>query len=503
MTEVTDVTRTPDGAGAPGREHEQKRQGLLANTGALLVSRVLMAGLGWGGTVLVARNLTREQFGEFTLVFTVLGMLSIVTDMGVGRLAISGVLDSQRDRARFAGSYLVLRTLMGLVGYLLAVGFVMVAGYPPIVVRATAIAGLVVVFATPSHAYDLAFQVHLRMGRVAAVNTVAMMAQFSLTAAVVVRGGGIVWLTVPAVLCEVVTLAMKAPLAHRLLPIRYNIDVGLWWSMLREAAPISLGAALATLYYKVDSLMLSKLDTFVAVADYGIAYKFVDLAHFLPSALATTVLTLLVRAWPDDVEAFRSALRRGLALLGVSAGLVLVCFVAFADEVVILFYGTDYADVADATRILVLAECIAYFSSLAFAALVASNRHRRYPFITLVGLVGNVALNAVLIPARSFEGAAMATLATEVLVVVLLWRELANVEGIRPFGFDVLRAPAGATAVAALVVVITTAAALPWVIAGTTVAAAYLATVHLLARRHGGLPGLLGGSGPIEQERPA
>jgi O-antigen/teichoic acid export membrane protein len=58
--------------------------------------------MGWVGTVIIARSLTQEEFGQFTLVFSLLGMLSIVTELGTGRVAISGVLDESGDPATFA-----------------------------------------------------------------------------------------------------------------------------------------------------------------------------------------------------------------------------------------------------------------------------------------------------------------------------------------------------------------------------------------------------------------
>ena len=54
----------------------------------------------------------------------------------------SGVLDDRRDQADFAGTYVVLRAMLGLIGYAFAVLFVLVFDYPDIVVRAVAIAGL-------------------------------------------------------------------------------------------------------------------------------------------------------------------------------------------------------------------------------------------------------------------------------------------------------------------------------------------------------------------------
>lgn len=452
---------------------------MLANAGALIASRLAIAALGWVGTLLIVRALSVDDFGRFTFIFSVLGVLTIVTDMGIGRVALSGMLKTSGDRAGFAGSYILLRCLLGFLGYLVALAFVSAAGYSAEIVRATAVAGVVVVLSTPSHAYSTVFQAHRRLRGVALTEVVGRAAQLALTAAIAAAGGSLLLFTLPAVLAEVVVLALVIPMARRLLAIRYRVDLPTWWSMLREAAPLSIGTALATIYYWVDSIILSKLDGFAAVGVYGVAYKFVDLAQFASTAVTVAILPLLVAAWPDRPEAFRFSLRRGATILALVGGWIVVEFTLFAEPVVRLLYGEVYAVGANAARIVVAAACLTYFTSLALITLVAVGRHRRYPLVALVGLAINVGLNLALIPAYSYLGAALATLATDVVVVVWICWEVRRIEGLRPLP----RPPM----LRMLTVIAVTAASgwalsqlVPWAVAATLVACVYLAAVVVL-----------------------
>ncbi len=426
--------RPPPGGGAVSRApSDRPAVGFLPNASALLASRVVIAGLGWTGTVLIVRALSTDDFGRFTFVFSLLGVMSIVTDMGIGRLALSGLMrGDETDRARFAGSYVLLRCLLGLVGYGVAVGFVALAGYDAAVVRATAVAGLVVVVATPAQAYETLFQAARRMHGIAVLEAVGRVAQLGLTAAVAAAGGSLLLFTVPAVLAELVVLVCVAPLAHRLVAIRYVVDVRGWWRLLREAAYLSVGGALTTLYYRVDLVMLSKMEDFTVVGEYGVAFKFVDLAHFVSAAVTVAILPPLVAAWPDRIEEFRNTVRRAATTLAWVGGAIVVEFALFAEALVRLLYGEAYAVAADAARVLVASQCLTYFSNLALMALIAADRQRRYPLIALVGLLMNVVLNLVLIPGYSYEGAACATLITDATVVVWMCHELRRVPGLRP-----------------------------------------------------------------------
>jgi O-antigen/teichoic acid export membrane protein len=464
---------------------------LLANSLALLISRMTVAVLGWAGTVLVVRTLSEDDFGRFNLIFSVLGVLSIVTDLGIGRFALSGMLhpDPRRDRAAFAGGYVLLRCLLGVIGYLTALAFVYFAGYPEDVIRATAVAGGVVVLATPSNAYATIFQAHRRMRGLAVTQAVARLAQLALTAALAVAGGSLLLFTIPAVLAELLMLAWSAPMAHRLMEIRYRVNVTVWWRMLREAAPLSVGTAFATVYYRLDSIMLSKMTGFVAVGAYGVANKFVDLAHFSASAVTTAILPVLVEAWPDQPGVFRAALRRAATVLGLSSGLILVEFTLFAAPLIGMLYGAAYVDSADAARILVASDTFSAITTVSLISLISVGRHRRYPVIALVGLIANVVLNLILIPRFSYLGASVATLVTEAVVSTWLCLELRKVPGLRPLPRPPLvRLLSTVTLTAAIGWALSLF--LPWLVAVPIVGGAYLALVVVL--RAAGSDGLKG-----------
>ncbi len=444
----------------------------MGNVGALLGSRLIQAVLGWSGTLLIARQLQLEEFGRFTVIFTVLGLMSVVTDLGIGRIAVRGMLGS--DQEGFAGTYIALRSSLGVLGYFLALGVVLLAGYPREVVVAMAVAGSIVVLATASAALDVVFQSRMRMGIVGAAEAVGITAQFALTAAIAAAGVGTVLLfTIPAVLFEVVVLARKIPAARRLITLRPRVDLAVWRSILREALPLSVGFGLATLYSRVDALMLSKIDGFDAVGIYGVSYRFIDVVHFVSTAVTVPLLTLLVRAWPHDLPEFRDTIRRGAMLLGLFGGLAAFGLIGFADALTRTLYGVDYVPGADTTRVLVVAEMLTFAAALAMIALVSMDRNRGYPAVMAGGLVLNVLLNLGLIPAYSYLGAGVATLISNVLVAGLLWALLKRVDGVLPVGLGrLLVVPVAFTAAVGLGWLADLG--LPWVFAAAIGSLTYL-----------------------------
>ena len=451
---------------------------------AMITTRLVMAGLGWVGTILVARTLTERAFGQFVFTFALLGMMSVVTDLGVGRVVLDQLLPGAPGRREATGSYLGLRIVMGLLGHALAVAYVVVTRQDGAVVLATVVGGLVIDLATPAHALQALLQAEDRLVSYALIRLVGQGAQLAIVVAVVVAGGHLVWFTIPFVVQEAVSLALVVRRARTLERLAPTVDLGRWRVLLREAVPLSAANALGVVVYRVDTLLLAALVGVTSVATYGIAYKFVDLAHFVPQAITMAVLAGLVRTVDGDPDGFASSLVEAGRLLALLAVVLVVGVVAIARPMITTFYGERFAAAAEPLTVLSFAEGAAFVSNAAIAALVATGRYRRYLSAMALAFGANVALNLVLIPRFDQVGAAVATLLSEALVLAVVTVAVRRVPGGRAATLGAL-----ARSVPALVVGLAVAIALrgrvPWPVGG---AASVAAVVAVTVRVPGAMP---------------
>jgi O-antigen/teichoic acid export membrane protein len=495
--------------GWSGTRPRSEEATLVSSSAALVVSRIAVAAMGWAGTVLIVRSLSTGDWGRFSFIFGFLGILSVITDLGVGRIALAGLLDQQSDRRRAAGTYVLLRALLGVVGYLVAVGVVVVAGYPQSLVRGMLVAGLILVLAAPSNGLEAVFQASFRLRSVAAAHALAQLAQLALTCAIAVAGGSLILFILPAVLFEVVDIGYKLyriPVDLRPRPV---VDWPAYGRLLKEAAPLAVGGILTVAFYRIDLVMLSKLDTFEAVGVYGIAYKFGDILHFASSSLMLALLPLMVRAWPTALPAFHRAFRRAFLLSALVGALAVVEFGLFARPFISLLYGERYGEAASATKLVVAGEFLHFFTRLALTALIATGRHRHYPAVTLAGVAVNIGLNLWMIPAYSYNGAALATLITESLVALGMLAVALRLPATRPLPLAgaasclLAAVPAGLVGFAAERLV-------GWPVGAVATGTVFLAAAHLLRiAGPGGLAALMrddpspvGPAGPAEKATP-
>lgn len=406
---------------------------------AVVVSRIVVAALGWAGSVIVARSLDGGEWGQFSFVFALLGVMSIITDLGVGRIVLARLIDGDPDEiARTASSFIALRTVLGAIGYVFAITYVVILRYPGEVVEATAVAGLVVVFATPSHALSVLYQSRHRLLLVSVAESLGQTIQLLLTVVAAMYAPVLLVFVLPAVANEVFKLVGKGVgLRSRSLGLRpsRHVDVHRWRRMLGEAVPLAIGLALTIAMMKIDILMLSLLDTFEAVGQYSIGYKFSDMIDTIVLAAVAPVSMMLVAAWPSQPNIFRERSRTAATVFTLAGGVCVVAFWPSAAQVIRLLYGERFVQAAPAARLLVVGAALMALVILGIFLLTAAEKQRRYPAVALFGLSLNVGLNLLLIPRLSYYGSAIATVITWAVTVVLLWVVVARsmpVRGLLP-----------------------------------------------------------------------
>jgi O-antigen/teichoic acid export membrane protein len=425
--------RTKRGGSSNGRAPRTSGS-IIGGAGILIAGRYGVAVLGWITTVIIVRTLTPSQFGQYSVVFSVLGIIGIVSELRLSRVVLQRVMHGEDDPNEVVSSYTTLRLLIGFIAYLAAMGVAWIGNYPSQVVQATAVGGLVIIILSGAYGLILLFEARLWLGSVAAANFWAQFVQLAFTAIVAAVGiGSVVVFAWASVVNGIVTGLVLLWALRNVARVRLRVD-GRWWlEWLKEGAPLAIGAALDTIYFRIDILMLSLLDTFRAVAVYGVGYKFSDLLGAVPVALVTPAMTLMVRAWPNDMKEFRNTFRHTLILLTVGSIGAAVGFGVFAEPLIVHLYGDRYGVGADAARLLVAGQALHFFTALAFVTLVSVGRNRLYPIATLTGVALNVGLNLVLIPKFSFNGSGWATVITETAVMAVLLSGVARIPGLRPF----------------------------------------------------------------------
>jgi len=412
---------------------------------ALLIAYKAFADLAGKGSLFVivvvaARRLTPESFGVFSLGSTLGWLVAVVSDCGIQLHLARAVARQPADAPRLLRGWLRVRMWTAAAAVaVVAIGAMagwQTAGAVPIAILALlyACSGLI----------ELLHYFYRGLSRSDVESSLTLWQ----------RGGTLVcglaallWkpdvtmLAVAMLIPVVVTLGFSLRIAARLgaetadrrdesTDTRPDLSGGPSFTLFgRDVWPIGVGIVLSALYFRIDVFLVQLWSGTEAVALYNAVFRLVEALRLFPAAVLAVILPSLVRAG-DLRPMTRAALPVCACAIAASAVLW-----ASAGWLIPVIYGGRYAGAVPAFRVLLLSFPFLSLNLALTHQLIAWDGQRAYAALCALALAVNIVLNARLIPRWSIEGAAWATLGTELVLtagcVVALWTLRAPVQARR------------------------------------------------------------------------
>jgi O-antigen/teichoic acid export membrane protein len=203
----------------------------------------------------------------------------------------------------------------------------------------------------------------------------------------------------------------------------------------RSAAAFMLLMASAHVFMRrTDVLMLGWFADTTAAGIYTVACRITELISFALTAIniifAPTISALYARGDHANLQALVTMTAWWAAASALAVALPLFIFA----EPLLRLFGAAFVDGADAIRILLIGQLINAAAGSVGYLMTMTALERQAAFIIVAAMVGNIGLNAALIPAFGMAGAAVVntvtTTAWNIAMAVLLWKKLGIVPSI-------------------------------------------------------------------------
>ena len=194
------------------------------------------------------------------------------------------------------------------------------------------------------------------------------------------------------------------------------------YDLRRHLRPVAIFFAMAcatTIYTHLDNVMLGFMATDADVGFYGAAVKIKSILVNVVTALGAVLLPRL--SWyveQGDMAEFRRLTRKALHFILLAAAPLTVYFIFFAREGILLLSGKAFeGSVVPMQVIMPTLLLIGITNILGMQILVPTGREKAVLYSEIAGAAVDVALNAWLIPRMQATGAAIGTLAAEIVVL--------------------------------------------------------------------------------------
>jgi len=359
----------------------------------------------------MTRRLGAEGTGAYNLLLTFFFVATSFTSLGLNSLITREVSRDPDSARRYLCSSAVLGLLVSLAVAAGVVVTVSLAGYGPEVEQG---GWLVAVSLFPSIIILYSESIFIGFEKVRYIVILAMVenaARVALGLWMLHRGMGVVPLMASFALFRFVTLGLNLGVFHRqIAPLRWSYDNGIVRDLFRSIPVFGTIFVVATLYWRADVFMLSKMGTLAAVGYYTTGYRLFAIAQVVPKSFNTSIYPVFSRLFQRSPESFHKASSLSIryilvVLLPMAAGIQ-----GLAEPLVRLLFGTEFEPAASVLRVVVWTLVPYGVVRVLASGLFASNRQVIDLKVNVLGLASNIVLNVALIPRFGITGCAWATM---------------------------------------------------------------------------------------------
>jgi O-antigen/teichoic acid export membrane protein len=374
---------------------------------------------------LITRHLGVARFGDYQTLLSIVTVVATITDAGMATLAVREYATLHgEERERLMRHLLGARLALTGGGVAAAALVAAALGFEAGLVAATAVAGVGVGFNVVQSMVAVPLLANLRLGIATALEVGRQVVLVAILVAVVLAGGGIVWLLAATVPAGAIALAATVAVLRNDARFGPAFHPGEWRRLLALTLPVALALSSGTLYVYLVQILT---DTVASAEESGLfaaSFRVFLVVGAIPGLVVSSAFPLLARAARDDSERLAYAVDRLFRTTLLAGALVAVGLAAGASVAIDVVAGPDFEGAVPVLRI----QAMALFASFALATLsftlLTLRMHREILLVNLLALIVSAALGLALAPNEGATGAAWATVAGETALVIGSWAAL-------------------------------------------------------------------------------
>ena len=406
--------------------------------------------------VLLAGHLGVEGYGEYVIVTTYLGFFAVAADWSLYLLVVKALseTDDLAAQRRAYGKLVSFRVFLSITSLIFGILLVQFFPYSPEVKLAISVGSLTYFMTSLTQLINGIFQARLKMYISASLDVFYRLLLLASVGLAVAFGWQLLGIVGGMVVSSIVVVLLGLLVARRYLPYSlsdFRFSFADWKEAFRLSWALGLASFLGVLLFKIDAIILSFYGDAGHVGIYGLALKTLEILAALPGAFMGAIFPILARYVIEKDPRLNQSIDRAYLFLFILASLVTVVIFSLARPIVLFIGGLEFSASVFPLQVLIFSLALSFFNNMFYHLAVIFNRQVPLLWRTSLALVVNIILNLILIPLYSYKAAAVITVVTEALSLLLSGYIVLQVHRFRPFPPRMLSVLA-ATVVTAIVI---------------------------------------------------
>lgn len=369
-------------------------------------------------SMLTARYLGPSNFGLISYASSLTMFAVPISQLGINNVLVKKILDDKENEGKTLGTSLILSLISSVCCIVGIISFVSVAnnGEKQTIIVCFLYSIMLITQATELIQYW--FQAKFLSKHFTIISTIAYICVSVYKIYLLIANKSVYWFSITAALDYLLIAIFLFVIYKRLGGKKLCFSKTISREILHQSKHYIIPGLMIMVFSQTDKIMLKLMINDTAAGLYTTAVTCVGLTSFVFTAIIDSMRpSILSEKTKQNIENKIVLLYSIITALSIGQAIVMT----FGAELIIkILYGKDFLDSAEALKIVSWYTGFSYYGAIRNIWILANNKQSCLWIINLSGAFSNVILNLILIPVLGIEGAAIATLATQIFTNVIM-----------------------------------------------------------------------------------
>ncbi len=393
----------------------------FANTSWMMLERVLRGISVLVVTIYVARYLGPEHFGILNYAISFVGLFAGIGSLGLDNIVIRDLVQDEEYHNMILGTAFILKIIGSIFLFILVLLIITSTSntFSTKIIVIIIAGGMIF---KSLNVIDFYFQASVQARNTAISQFVTVLLSSTFQIALVFLNVQLIWFAI--------ALAIENMIFALLLFVMYfqndknikewNFRQSIAARLLKDSWPLFFSNLMIMIYMKIDQIMIKEMLNAESLGIYSVAVRLSEAWYIIPMAVTASLFPAVLNARSVSKELYHNRMKNLYSFMFWISLLISIPTILLADDVIRILFGENYILSAGVLKIHIWACIFVFLNVTASKYLLAENLVIITFYQTVAGCVANVFLNILLIPRYGIQGAALATLITHFLIIMVL-----------------------------------------------------------------------------------
>lgn len=372
--------------------------------------------------IAIARYFGDTGLGKYSFAFSFVTLFLIIADMGLPTFITKEVAKDRKLAQLHLTKTFTLKLILNIIAFAITLAAIFASRKDYETIMFVGLAAVAMLFFNLAGIFRAIFQAYEVMEYEAYLKVVERIIAVSLGIFLFYRGYGLIALFLVLVFSNAAYyLISYIFIRARISGICLSFDKGSWKKSLKESMPFWVTTIFITLYFKIDTIMLTFIKGFEATGWYSAALKIIEVITRIPFLLNVAVFPAFSKFYGNSYDKTKLLYTKSFYFMIALALPIAIGLVLLADRIIIYVFSQEFTNSITTLQILSASLIFVFVNYLMGYLLNAIDKQRLFTLTVTTTAVINIILNLILIPKYSYIGAASATLISEIINFGMLY----------------------------------------------------------------------------------